>query len=140
MYARFQKDSLETVGEVNYTNSLRFNAKPKLLSLKGRNSVENNFIITKTPHAHFHYVHKQYTRLQKDPLKTVGRVDYTNSIPLSVTNGRTDRRTDRANLTNPDYSHGGIKSQGLWYLLMPIQKRGSKEPLPPYNIMSPFWF
>ena len=64
-------------------------------SLKGLDSVKNNFIATKTPHAQFHYIHKKYTRLQKDPLKTVGRVDCTNSIPLSVTNGRTDRRTDR---------------------------------------------
>ena len=32
---------------------------------------------------------------QKDPLKTVGGVDYTNAIPLCVTNGWTDRRTDR---------------------------------------------
>ena len=32
---------------------------------KSRNSVKNNFIATKTPHAHFYYIHKKYTRLQK---------------------------------------------------------------------------
>ena len=29
----------------------------------------------------FHYVHKKYARFQKDPLKTVGDVNYTNSLP-----------------------------------------------------------
>ena len=28
-YPRFQKDSLEIVGEVNYTNSISYNSKPK---------------------------------------------------------------------------------------------------------------
>ena len=28
-------------------------------------------------------------------IKTVGEVDYTNSVPESVTNGRTDGQTDR---------------------------------------------
>ena len=32
---------------------------------------------------------------KKIHLKTVGGVDYTNAIPLNVTNGWTDRRTDR---------------------------------------------
>ena len=43
----------------------------------------------------------------------MGGVDYTNSIPCSVTNGRTDRRTDRQGqiLMPPDYRHGGIKKQ-----------------------------
>ena len=41
----------------------------------------------------------------------MGGVDYTNSIPKSVTNGRMGRRTDRQGqiLMPPDYRHGGIK-------------------------------
>ena len=30
---------------------------------------KNNLIAIKTSHTHFHYIHKKYTRLQKDPLK-----------------------------------------------------------------------
>ena len=41
----------------------------------------------------------------------MGGVDYTNAIPLSVTNGWTDRRTDRQGqiLMSLDYRHGDIK-------------------------------
>ena len=35
----------------------------------------------KNPYAHFHYDCDKYVRFQKDPLKTVGGVDYTNSVP-----------------------------------------------------------
>ena len=45
----FQKDPFEIVREVDYTNSIPYNAKPKYISLKGCNSVKNNFIATKTP-------------------------------------------------------------------------------------------
>ena len=44
---------------------------------------------------------------QKDPLKTVGGVDYTNAIPYSVTNGRTDGRTDRVKSNAPRLSSRG---------------------------------
>ena len=49
--------------------------------------------------------------LKNDPLKTVVDAEYTNSIPKSVTNGQTDRRTDRQGqiLMPSDYRHGGIK-------------------------------
>ena len=63
------------------------------------NSVKINYSFIKNSHAHFQYVYSRYAMFQKDPLKTVGRVDYTNPIPYSVTNGRTDGlrdgRTDR---------------------------------------------
>ena len=39
-----------------------------------------NFISYETPHAHLHYNHTLYARSEKDPLQTVGVVDYTNSI------------------------------------------------------------
>ena len=116
--AWFQNDALKTVRGVDYTNSIPYNAKSclKCLSSKGCNSVKINSSSTKNPHAHLQYVHNKYARFQKDPMKPVGGVDYTNSIPLSVTNGRTDGRTDRqtdgqteANLNAPDYRHGGIK-------------------------------
>ena len=35
----------------------------------------------KNPHAHLHYVHNKHARVQKDPVKTVGGVDYTICIP-----------------------------------------------------------
>ena len=54
----------------------------KWLSSKGRNSLIIKFsYIKKSTCAHLHYVHNKYARFQKDPLKTVGGVDYTNSIP-----------------------------------------------------------
>ena len=82
-YARFQNDPLKTVGGVDYTNSIPYNAKSclKWLSSKGCNSVKIISSSTKNPHAHLQYVHNRYARFQKDPLKTVGGVDYTNSIP-----------------------------------------------------------
>ena len=82
-YAWFQNDPLKTVRGVDYTNSIPYNAKSclKWLSLKGCNSVKINSSSTKNPHAHLQYVHNRYARFQKDPLKTVGGVDYTNSIP-----------------------------------------------------------
>ena len=32
----------------------------------------------------FQYVHNKYAKFEKDPLKTVGGVDYTNSIPYNA--------------------------------------------------------
>ena len=52
-------------------------------NLKGRNSVENNIVSIRTPHAHFH-VHKIHARFENDSLKTVEEVDYSNSIPYNV--------------------------------------------------------
>ena len=46
-----------------------------------RYSVKIDSSSTRNPHAHFQYVHNGYERFQKDPLITVGGVDYTNSIP-----------------------------------------------------------
>ena len=82
-YAWFQNDPLKTVRGVYYTNSIPYNAKRclKRLSSKGCNSVKINSSSTKNPHAHFPYVDNRYARFQKDPLRTVGGVDYTNSIP-----------------------------------------------------------
>ena len=82
-YAWFQNDPLKTVRGVDYTNSIPYNAKSclKLLSSKGCNSVKIYFSSTKNPHAHFQYIHNRYARFQKDPLKIVGGVDYTTSIP-----------------------------------------------------------
>ena len=82
MYARFEKDPLKAVGEVDYTNSIPNNAKIclKWLSSKGRNSVKINSRSNKNPHAHLQYVPNSYAKFEKDPLKTVGGVDYTNSI------------------------------------------------------------
>ena len=82
-YAWFQNDPLKTVRGVDFTNSIHFNAKSclKWLSSKGCNSVEINSSSTKNPHAHLQYVHNRYARFKKDPLKTLGGVDYTNSIP-----------------------------------------------------------
>ena len=117
-YAWFQNDPLKTVREVDYTNSTPYNAKSclKWLSSKGCNSVIINSSSTKNPHAHLQYVHNRYARFQRDPLKTMGKVDHTNSIPYSVMNGQTDRWTDKTDrqgqiLMPPDYRHGGIKER-----------------------------
>ena len=77
-----KNDPLKTV-RVDYTNCIPYNAKSclKWLSSKGCNSVKINSSSTKNQHAHFLYVHNRYVRFQKDPLKTKGEVDYTNSIP-----------------------------------------------------------
>ena len=51
----------------------------------------------KNPFAHLYFVHNNYARFQKDPLKTAGGVDYT----VRRTKGQldidrqTDRRADR---------------------------------------------
>ena len=83
MYASFEKDSLKTVGGIGYTNSIPYNATISLkrLSSKGRNSVKINSSSIKNLHAQLQYVHNMYTKCETDPLKTVGGVDYTNSIP-----------------------------------------------------------
>ena len=82
-YAWFQNDPLKPVRGVDYTNSIPYNAKSclKLLSSKGCNSVKINSSSTKNPHVHLQYVHNRCARFQKDPLNTVGGVDYTNPIP-----------------------------------------------------------
>ena len=102
-YAQFQNQPLKTVSGFDYTNSIPYNAKSclkcpftvyytnsipynsksclKWLSSKGCNSVKIISSSTKNPHAHFQHVHNRYAKFQKDPLKTVGGVDYTNSIP-----------------------------------------------------------
>ena len=79
-YAWFQNDPLKTVWGVDYTNSIPYNAKCCLKWLSS-NSVKINSSSTKIPHAHLQYVHNRYAMFQKDPLKTAGGVDYTNSIP-----------------------------------------------------------
>ena len=54
------------------------------INLKGRISVKNNLIAIKIAHAHLHYVHKKYSRFQKDSLEIVGEVNYTNSISYNA--------------------------------------------------------
>ena len=55
-----------------------------MTKFKGRNSVKINSSSNKNPHAHLQYVHNMYARFEKDPLKTVGGVDYTNYIPYNA--------------------------------------------------------
>ena len=62
---------------VHKLHTLQCKKLPK--SSKGCNSVKINSSSTKNPHAHLQYVHNRYAWFQKDPLKTVGGVDYTNS-------------------------------------------------------------
>ena len=86
MSAKFHNHSLKTVLGVKYTNSIPNNAKklPKMTSnIKCSNSLKiNSRAIKNHAHTHcMHYIHNQYAGLQKEPLKTVEGVDYTNSIP-----------------------------------------------------------
>ena len=50
--------------------------------------VENAVILSPlffdNPHAHLQYIRNKYAWFQNDPLKTVRRVDYTNSIPFNA--------------------------------------------------------
>ena len=52
------------------------------INLKGRIPVKINPFAIKIAHAHLYYVHKKYSRFQKDSLKIVGEVNYTNSISI----------------------------------------------------------
>ena len=54
------------------------------INLKGRISVKINLIAIKITHAHLYYVHKKYSRFQKDSLEIVGEVNYTNSISYNA--------------------------------------------------------
>ena len=81
MSTKFEKHLLKTVGEVDNTNSIPNNAKNclKCLSSKDHYFLKINSKDIKNPHAHLLYVDNKNARFQKDPLKTVGGVDYTNS-------------------------------------------------------------
>ena len=57
---------------------------PKWLSLKGHNSIKIDFVNINSPQAHLHYGHTMYAMFEKDPLKIMGGVAYTNSIPYNV--------------------------------------------------------
>ena len=126
IHALFKKRSIINSGRSDFTNCLPHNVKAaKISKFEEKNVILSKSILSpsKTPHTHLHYNHTMYARSEKihwklwknstpynvksctkwlslkgriSALKTVGRVDCTNSIPLSVTNGRTDRRTDRS--------------------------------------------
>ena len=112
----FQNDPFKTVRGVDYANFIHYNAKSclKWLSSKGGNSVKIKSSSTKNPQAHFQYVHNRYARFQKDPLKTVGEVDYTKCTVKR--DEWMDRQMDRLMdgqgqiLMPSDYCHGSIKN------------------------------
>ena len=82
------------------------NAKPKWLCLKGHNSVKNNFIATKTPHAHFHYIHKNIQGFKR-PIENCGK-SWLHKLYTVKRDERTDRQTDRQGqilMPPPDYGH-----------------------------------
>ena len=62
----------------------RHYVKMPSINLKGRISVKINLIAIKITHAHLYYVHKNYSRFQKDSLEIVGEVNYTNSISYNA--------------------------------------------------------
>ena len=75
----------------------------KCLSSMCCNSVKIDSSSIINLHAHLQYDYNRYARFQKDPMKTVGGVYYTNSIPVKC-DERTDRETDGqsgANLNAP---------------------------------------
>ena len=86
MFAKFENHSLKTVGGVDYTNFIPYNAKklPKRLSLKGRNSVKIHSSLIQNPFAYIQYVHNMSAKFEKHSLKTVRGVDYTNSTLYSA--------------------------------------------------------
>lgn len=86
---------------------------PKRPRRKSRNFVKINFIPTKTPHTHLHYVYNKHTRFQNWLRQEL----ITQTLYRNVwrTNGQTDRQTvewtgrQRQLLMFPEYRHGGIK-------------------------------
>ena len=103
------KWSIENCKKCWLHNCIPYKAKSclKWLSSKGCNSVKINSSSTKNAHAHLQYVHNRYARLQKDPLKTVGGVDYT--LYAAKFDEWTDRQTG-ANLNAPWLSSQGHKN------------------------------
>ena len=83
MFAKFEKHSLKTVRRIDYTNSIPYSAKKAAKKTKFKRPQFSQIIYRaiKNPPAYLHYVHNKYARFQKDTLKTVGGVDYTNYIP-----------------------------------------------------------
>ena len=91
-YASFHNDPLKTVREVDYTNSIPDNSKSclKCLSSKGCNSVKIISSSTKSPQAHFLYVHIRRQCFKKIHLNLWEEL----IIQTLKCNERTDRQTD----------------------------------------------
>ena len=86
MCAKFEKKSLKTVGEVDYTNSIPYCARKlsRMTKFKRSQFRQNYFSLYQNLHALLQYVHNMHTRFERDPLKTVGEIDCTSSIPYNV--------------------------------------------------------
>ena len=78
MYTKFEKVPLTTVGEVDYTNSIPYNAKklPKM-TIKVQIPIILLKLILYLFKIHVH-VFVMSIKLEKNPLKTVGGVDNIN--------------------------------------------------------------
>ena len=61
-------------------------ANLKIVSVENAVILSTLFLICKNPLAHLQYIRKKYAWFQDDPLKTIRRVDYTNSIPYNAKN------------------------------------------------------
>ena len=84
MSAKFQKHSLKNVGGIITKSLHTLQCKKKNAeNAKCGNSVIINSSSIKTAHAHVYCVYNKHERFLKDPLKTVGDVDYTNFIPYN---------------------------------------------------------
>ena len=70
----------ETVEAVNNTNATSHNAKTYSKCSNGHNSIKNYLTFIKQPHAYLHNAPNMCTKFEINPLKTVGGVDYTNSV------------------------------------------------------------
>ena len=80
------KSSIEHYGRswLHKLHTLQSKYLPKWLNSKDRNSVKIISSSNETPHAHLQYVHSMFARFEKDPLKTLEGVDYTNSVPYNA--------------------------------------------------------
>ena len=106
LHAWLQKDSLKTVGGIDYTNSIPYSMTNGWMDKINSSSIKN-------PHAHLQYVHSKYARFQTDPLKTVRAAYYTNYIAYNAKNcvklpslkGHNSVKINSISIKNPHAHH-----------------------------------
>ena len=83
MTVKFEEHSFKTVRGVNYTYLIPYRAEKaaKMIRFKMPKLVKIHSSSIQNPHAHFQYAYNMFAKFDRHPLKTVGEVSYTRSIP-----------------------------------------------------------